>query len=90
MKCKFYENVRLLAYEKNRNVWILLTGEFVAGFGLWLGIIGDLEFMQDKVSSDFLKSLILVAGILQELSLVHLRERLQTNTTRKLSCFTLV
>lgn len=48
---------------KNRNVWILLTGEFVAGFGLWLGIIGDLEFMQDKVSSDFLKSLILVAGI---------------------------
>lgn len=48
---------------KNRNVWILLTGEFVAGFGLWLGIIGDLEFMQDKVASDFLKSLILVAGI---------------------------
>lgn len=48
---------------KNRNVWILLTGEFVAGFGLWLGIIGDLEFMQDKVSSDFLKSLILIAGI---------------------------
>lgn len=30
---------------KNRNVWIILTGEFVAGLGLWLGIIGNLEFM---------------------------------------------
>ncbi|WP_273127857.1 MFS transporter [Bacillus weihaiensis] len=47
----------------NKNIWILLIGEFIAGFGLWLGIIGDLEFMQDKIPSDFLKSLILVAGI---------------------------
>ncbi|KHF40101.1 MFS transporter [Halalkalibacter okhensis] len=50
--------------QKNRNIWILLTGEFIAGFGLWLGIIGDLEFMQDKVPSDFIKSLILAIGIL--------------------------
>jgi MFS family permease len=49
---------------KNKNIWILLIGEFIAGFGLWLGIIGDLEFMQDKVPSDFLKSVILAAGIL--------------------------
>lgn len=49
---------------KNKNVWILLTGEFIAGLGLWLGIIGNLEFMQEKVPSDFVKSLILAAGLL--------------------------
>jgi MFS transporter, DHA3 family, macrolide efflux protein len=49
---------------RNRNVWILLTGEFIAGLGLWLGIIGNLEFMQEKVPSDFLKSLLLAAGLL--------------------------
>lgn len=54
---------------KNKNIWILLTGEFIAGFGLWLGIIGDLAFMQDKVPSDFHKSLILAAGILVGIAL---------------------
>ncbi|WP_203364064.1 MFS transporter [Bacillus sp. REN10] len=49
---------------KNKNVWILLVGEFVAGLGLWLGIIGNLEFMQEKVPSDFLKSIILAIGLL--------------------------
>ncbi|TCJ05451.1 MFS transporter [Cytobacillus praedii] len=48
----------------NKNVWILLIGEFIAGLGLWLGIIGNLEFMQEKVPSDFVKSLILAAGLL--------------------------
>ncbi|WP_071458690.1 MFS transporter [Bacillus massilinigeriensis] len=48
---------------KNKNVWILLSGEFVAGLGLWLGIIGNLEFMQEKVPSDFLKSLLLASGL---------------------------
>jgi MFS transporter, DHA3 family, macrolide efflux protein len=49
---------------RNKNVWILLTGEFIAGLGLWLGIIGNLEFMQEKVPSDFLKSLLLTSGLL--------------------------
>jgi MFS family permease len=48
---------------KNRNVWIILTGEFVAGLGLWLGIIGNLEFMQEKIPSDFLKSLLMATGL---------------------------
>ncbi|MBM7095418.1 MFS transporter [Bacillus sp. H-16] len=48
---------------KNKNVWILLIGEFVAGVGLWLGIIGNLEFMQTLVPSDFMKSLILASGL---------------------------
>lgn len=49
---------------KNKNVWILLVGELVAGLGLWLGIIGNLEFMQKYVPSDFMKSMILFIGLL--------------------------
>ncbi|MGG0658245.1 MFS transporter [Rummeliibacillus pycnus] len=49
---------------KNPNVWIILSGELVAGLGLWAGIIGNLEFMQEKVPSDFMKSLILSCGLL--------------------------
>ncbi|QNG58362.1 MFS transporter [Bacillus sp. PAMC26568] len=49
---------------KNKNVWIVLSGEFIAGLGLWFGIIGNLEFMQENVPSDFLKSLILFTGLL--------------------------
>jgi MFS transporter, DHA3 family, macrolide efflux protein len=48
----------------NRNVWLLLTGELIAGLGLWLGIIGNLEFLQEHVPSDFIKSLILFTGLL--------------------------
>ncbi len=48
----------------NKNVWILLLGEFVAGLGLWMGIIGNLEFMQKYVPSDFMKSIILFLGLL--------------------------
>ncbi|MTH51985.1 MFS transporter [Bacillus mangrovi] len=49
---------------KNKNVWIILTGEFIAGLGLWMGIIGNLEFMQQYIPSDFYKSLLLIAGLL--------------------------
>ncbi|MCA1030289.1 MFS transporter [Bacillus timonensis] len=49
---------------KNKNVWILLSGEFIAGVGLWTGIIGNLEFMQEHVPSDFFKALILFIGLL--------------------------
>ncbi|MBS2771819.1 MFS transporter [Anoxybacillus rupiensis] len=49
---------------RNRNVWIILSGEFIAGLGLWVGIIGNLEFLQRHVSSDFFKSLILFIGLL--------------------------
>lgn len=49
---------------KNQNVWIILSGELIAGLGLWAGIIGNLEFMQERVPSDFLKSLILATGLL--------------------------
>ena len=49
---------------RNRNIWIILLGEMIAGLGLWTGIIGNLEFMQEKVPSDFLKALIMSAGLL--------------------------
>ena len=49
---------------KNRNVWIILVGEMIAGLGLWTGIIGNLEFMQEKIPSDFLKSVIMAIGLL--------------------------
>ncbi|MGQ0420586.1 MFS transporter, partial [Bacillus sp. HC-Mk] len=44
--------------------WIVLIGEFIAGLGLWLGILGNLEFMQKYVPSDFMKSVILFIGLL--------------------------
>lgn len=68
---------------KNRNVWILLTGEFVAGLGLWLGIIGNLEFMQGKVPSDFLKSLILAAGLLAGLAVGPAAGRITDQASKK-------
>ncbi|WNQ10125.1 MFS transporter [Paenibacillus aurantius] len=49
---------------RNRNVWIIWSGEMVAGLGLWMSIIANLEFMQRYVPSDFMKSLILFAGLL--------------------------
>jgi MFS family permease len=49
---------------KNKNVWIILSGEFIAGLGLWFGIIGNLEFMQHHIPSDFMKSLVMFMGLL--------------------------
>jgi MFS transporter, DHA3 family, macrolide efflux protein len=68
---------------KNKNVWILLTGEFIAGLGLWLGIIGNLEFMQEKVPSDFLKSLILAAGLLAGIAVGPMAGRITDQVSKK-------
>jgi MFS transporter, DHA3 family, macrolide efflux protein len=68
---------------KNRNVWILLIGEFVAGLGLWLGIIGNLEFMQEKVPSDFVKSLILASGLLAGLAVGPLAGKFTDQVRKK-------
>ncbi|MGZ4135460.1 MAG: MFS transporter, partial [Tumebacillaceae bacterium] len=47
---------------RNRNVWILMSGEMIAGLGMWFGLIGNLDFLQHTVPSDFLKAVILMAG----------------------------
>ena len=48
---------------RNKNIWILMTGEFITNMGLWLGIIGNLEFLQNLVPSDLHKALILLLGM---------------------------
>ncbi|MEH7304142.1 MFS transporter [Neobacillus drentensis] len=68
---------------RNKNVWILLTGEFIAGLGLWLGIIGNLEFMQAKLPSDFLKSLLLAAGLLAGIAVGPYAGRLTDQVSKK-------
>jgi MFS transporter, DHA3 family, macrolide efflux protein len=68
---------------KNKNVWILLTGEFIAGLGLWIGIIGNLEFMQEHVPSDFLKSLILAGGLLAGIVVGPLAGKITDQTSKK-------
>ncbi|WP_347548849.1 MFS transporter [Pseudalkalibacillus hwajinpoensis] len=68
---------------QNKNVWILLIGEFVAGLGLWLGIIGNLEFMQVKVPSDFLKAVILAIGLLAGVAIGPLAGRVTDQMKKK-------
>lgn len=68
---------------KNKNVWIVLSGEFVAGLGLWFGIIGNLEFMQKNVPSDFMKSLILFTGLLAGVLVGPLAGRLIDSCSKK-------
>ncbi|KUP05628.1 macrolide transporter [Bacillus coahuilensis m2-6] len=68
---------------KNKNVWILLIGEFVAGIGLWLGIIGNLEFLQAKVPSDFLKSVILGIGLLAGIVVGPMAGRMTDQLSKK-------
>ncbi|MEO3946025.1 MFS transporter [Gorillibacterium sp. CAU 1737] len=68
---------------KNRNVWIVLLGEFIAGLGLWTATIANLEFMQRLVPSDFMKSLILFAGLFAGVLLGPLAGRIIDNTAKK-------
>ncbi|MEY9973039.1 MFS family permease [Lysinibacillus sp. RC46] len=68
---------------RNRNVWIILLGEFVVGLGLWAGIIGNLAFMQKVVPSDFQKSLIISSGILAGLVVGPLAGRIIDKSMKK-------
>lgn len=68
---------------RNRNVWIILIGEMVAGLGLWTGIIGNLEFMQEKVPSDFMKALIMSVGLLAGLLIGPLAGRVIDQSKKK-------
>ncbi|QDQ02745.1 MFS transporter [Lysinibacillus fusiformis] len=68
---------------RNRNVWIILLGEFVVGLGLWAGIIGNLAFMQEVVPSDFHKSLIISIGVLAGFIVGPIAGRIIDQTKKK-------
>ncbi len=61
----------------------MLIGELIAGLGLWSGIIGNLEFMQEKVPSDFHKSLILASGLLASIFVGPLAGRIIDQSSKK-------
>ncbi|MGD8190082.1 MFS transporter [Brevibacillus ginsengisoli] len=48
---------------RNKTFILLMTGEIISGTGAWIGLIANLKFMQGLLSSDFLKSLILMSGL---------------------------
>lgn len=48
---------------RNRTFLLLMTGEVIAGAGMWISLIANLQFMQHLLSSDFLKSLVLMSGL---------------------------
>lgn len=75
---------------RNKNVWIVLIGEFIAGLGLWLGILGNLEFMQKYVPSDFMKSVILFIGLLAGVLVGPMAGRIIDQYEKKKSIFMLV
>ncbi|WP_025028474.1 MFS transporter [Caldalkalibacillus mannanilyticus] len=68
---------------KNKNVWIILSGELIAGLGLWTGIIGNLEFLQQHVPSDFFKSVILFIGLTAGLLVGPFAGRIIDSTSKK-------
>ncbi|WP_028400500.1 MFS transporter [Ectobacillus panaciterrae] len=68
---------------KNKNVWTVLTGELIAGLGLWLGIIGNLEFMQKHIPSDFMKSLIMFVGLLAGVMVGPIAGRIIDQSSKK-------
>ena len=67
----------------NKNVWILMTGEFISNMGLWLGVIGNLEFLSQLVPSDFYKSLILLLGMFAGLLFGPLAGRIVDTKSKK-------
>ncbi|MED4018618.1 MFS transporter [Sutcliffiella cohnii] len=68
---------------QNKNVWIILIGEFIAGLGLWTGIIGNLEFMQAFIPSDFVKALIMFVGLLAGVLVGPLAGRIIDSNSKK-------
>jgi DHA3 family macrolide efflux protein-like MFS transporter len=48
---------------RNRTFLLLMTGEIIAGAGLWISIIANLQFMQHLIPSDTVKGLVLMSGL---------------------------
>ena len=69
---------------RNKNVWIVLIGEFVVGLGLWAGIMGNLAFMTELIPSDFHKSLLLAVGMLAGIAVGPLAGRIIDSKSKKM------
>ncbi|MED1721889.1 MFS transporter [Brevibacillus parabrevis] len=54
---------------RNRTFLLLMTGEIVAGAGMWISIIANLAFMQSLIPSETVKGLILMSGLIASILL---------------------
>jgi MFS family permease len=68
---------------KNRNFLLLMFGLGVSSTGLWVGIIGNLEFLQKNVESSFLQALIILAGFLVGIFLAPMAGRIIDRSNKK-------
>ncbi|MBY6037678.1 MFS transporter [Fictibacillus nanhaiensis] len=68
---------------RNRNFLILMFGLAVSSTGLWVGIIGNLEFLQKNVESSFLQALIILAGFLVGIFLAPMAGRIIDRNNKK-------
>nr|WP_238333053.1 MFS transporter [Brevibacillus laterosporus] len=53
----------VIILSRNKSYLCLVVGEVIAGTGMWIGIIGNLKFLQHLFDSDFLKGLLLMVGL---------------------------
>jgi MFS transporter, DHA3 family, macrolide efflux protein len=68
---------------KNRNFLILIAGVAVSNLGLWVGIIGNLEFLQRNVESSFLQAAIILAGFLVGIFFAPMAGRVIDRSSKK-------
>ncbi|MCF6409327.1 MFS transporter [Pseudalkalibacillus salsuginis] len=68
---------------KNRNFLLLMFGLAVSSTGLWVGIIGNLEFLQKNVGSSFLQALIILSGFLVGIFLAPLAGRVIDRSVKR-------
>ncbi|GAA0320029.1 MFS transporter [Bacillus carboniphilus] len=67
----------------NRNFLIIILGVGVSSIGLWVGIIGNLEFLARNVESSFLQALIILAGFVVGVFLAPMAGRVIDRSEKK-------
>ncbi|PIE93641.1 MFS transporter [Bacillus fungorum] len=67
----------------NKNLLIILASQLLFQLGLWIGIIGNLEFLQKNVSSHLLQSMFLVMGSVSSVFIAPYAGRLIDEISQK-------